>query len=561
MPAEQAVLGWRRSAGPAARLAFAAGRLAARLRALGFWRRAGVAALLGALAALALPPVHAVPLLWVAFTGLIWLVDGRGWRAAAATGWWFGFGHFLVGFYWIAEALLTDPLRFGWMIPFAVGGLAASMALFPAAACGLARLAWPGGAARVLVLAIAWAGGEWLRGWVATGFPWNLLGYSWAFSGSVMQSAALAGAWGLSLVTVVIAGLPATLVDPPTPPSAGAAAIRSEPRPPRLRPRGGGLAIGTALALVVLLWVGGAMRLAGAPGGEVPGVRLRLVQPAISVTEKADDGGRAADFRRQLAMSRAPGADRITHFVWPETATRFLVEREPAVRQALADLAPPGGAVITGAPRAEPLAGPLEQLWNSLEVVDHQGHVATFDKFHLVPLGEYVPLRGLFPFLSKITPGDFDFSAGPGPRTLVVPGAPPAAALICYEVIFPGQVVDRAAGPGWIVNITNDAWFGMSSGPYQHFASARFRAVEEGLPLVRAANDGISAIVDPYGRVTAMLGLGEVGILDGGLPLALSGLTPYARYGDWTLALTMLLAAAAAAGLSYRARSSGGGTF
>ncbi|MFO1060163.1 MAG: apolipoprotein N-acyltransferase [Dongiaceae bacterium] len=557
-PAEASLPGWRRSASPAARLAFAAGRLAARLRALGFWRRAGVAALLGALAALALPPVHAVPLLWVAFTGLIWLLDGRGWRSAAATGWWFGLGHFLVGFYWIAEALLTDPWRFGWMIPFAVGGLAAYMALFTAAACGLSRLAWPGGAGRVLVLAIAWTGGEWLRGRVATGFPWDLLGYSGAFSDAVMQSAVLAGAWGLSLVTVVIAGLPATLVDPPLP---AAAAPGGEVRPPRLRPHGGGLAIGAALALVALLWTGGAMRLAAAPGGEVPGVRLRLVQPAISVAQKADQDRRVADFRYQLALSRSPGVDRITHFVWPETATRFLVEREPAVRDALAQLAPPGGAVITGAPRAAPLDGPIEQLWNSLEVIDRQGRIETFDKFHLVPLGEYVPLRGLFPFLSKITPGDFDFSAGSGPRTLAIPGAPPAAPLICYEVIFPGQVVDRANRPGWIVNITNDAWFGMSSGPYQHFASARFRAVEEGLPLVRAANDGISGIVDPYGRVTAVLGLGRAGIVDGALPRPAPGLTPYARYGDWTLALALLLAATMAAGLSYRTRSSGGGTF
>src|SRR6266404_7871635 len=221
-----------RSAHPAARLVQAAGRFALRLRTLGFWKRAGVAALLGALACLALPPVHAVPLLAVAFTGLIWLIDGRGVRAAAATGWWFGFGFFCVGFYWIAEALLTDVAKFGWMIPFVVGGLAAGMALFPAAAAGFARLAWPAGAARVVVLAIAWTIAEWLRGWILTGFPWNLIGYSWAFSPAMMQGAALAGAWGLTLVTVLVAGLPATLVDPP---AAGAA-----DRLPRLRPVGGG---------------------------------------------------------------------------------------------------------------------------------------------------------------------------------------------------------------------------------------------------------------------------------------------------------------------------------
>ena len=538
-----------RSAHPAARLVQAAGRIALRLRTLGFWRRAGVAALLGALACLALPPVHAVPLLAVAFTGLIWLIDGRGVRAAAATGWWFGFGFFCVGFYWIAEALLTDIAKFGWMIPFVVGGLAAYMALFVAAATGVARLAWPAGAARVVVLAIAWTIAEWLRGRVLTGFPWNLIGYSWAFSPAMMQGAAIAGAAGLSLVTVIAAGLPAALVDPPAP--------GARDRLPRLRAVGGGLAVAVSLVIVGLLWAGGALRLAAATPGDVPGVRLRLVQPAVSVERKAAGDSREADFLRQLEMTeRTPGFASITHVVWPETATRYLIEREPLVRQALAAAAPPGGAIITGAPRAEPLAGPVRQLWNSLVAVDHAGTIkATFDKFHLVPLGEYVPLRGYLPFLSKITPGDFDFSAGPGPRTLDIPGLPPVAPLICYEVIFSGRVVDPGRRPAWLLNLTNDAWFGMSTGPYQHFASARFRAVEEGIPLVRSANDGISAFVDPYGRVIAELGLGEAGVLDGALPKPVAGLTPYARFGDALLAVALLLAAGLALALSRGARA------
>src|SRR5262249_49285712 len=277
------------------------------------------------------------------------------------------------------------------------------------------------------------------------------------------------------------------------------------------------------------------------------GVRLRLVQPAISVARKAAGDTREADFLYQLDLTRrTPGFSGITHVVWPETATRFLVERDPGVRQALAAIAPAGGAILTG---------PLRQLWNSLVAVDHAGNIAaTFDKFHLVPLGEYVPLRAYLPFLSKITPGDFDFSAGPGPRTLDIPGLPPVAPLICYEIIFPGRVVDPSRRPAWLLNLTNDAWFGMSTGPYQHFASARFRAVEEGMPLVRSANDGISAFVDPYGRVIAELGLGETGVLDGALPKPAAGSTPYARFGDALLAVALLLAAGLALALSRGTR-------
>jgi len=167
-----------------------------------------------------------------------------------------------------------------------------------------------------------------------------------------------------------------------------------------------------------------------------------------------------------------------------------------------------------------------------------------FDKFHLVPLGEYVPLRGIIP-LEKVTPGMTDFTAGPGPRTLPLPGLPPAGPLICYEVIFGGNIVDRASRPGWLLNATNDAWFGISSGPYQHFASARFRTIEEGLPLVRAANNGISAVVDAHGRTLARLDLGATGILDADLPLALPA-TPYARFGDAALVILALAVLGAA---------------
>ena len=194
------------------------------------------------------------------------------------------------------------------------------------------------------------------------------------------------------------------------------------------------------------------------------------------------------------------------------------------------------GLLITGAVRASPDSGNFEQIWNSALAVDGNGAiVASFDKFHLVPYGEYVPLRELFPFIAKITPGSLDFTAGPGPRTLHLPGLPPVGPLICYELIFPGEVADRSDRPQWLLSLTNDAWFGRSTGPYQHFASARFRAVEEGVPMVRVANAGISGVIDAYGRVQVRLELDAIGVIDHGLPAVTPAPTVFAQFGNWTL--------------------------
>lgn len=550
-----------RAGGGTMRAAVPVAVLAWWVRDLTGWRRRGLALLLGALAALAMPPLYAVPLLLVAFPGLVWLIDGTRRPAAAfAVGWWFGFGHFIVGLYWIAEALLTDPEKFGWMIPFVVGGLAALLAMFPALAALTARLVWRldgyagGGAGRVLVLAMTWTGFEWLRGWIFSGFPWNLLGTVWTFSDAMVQFAAVAGVWGLSLVTVIAAGLPAVLADWSYRGRAGAAA-----RPGKSSRRWPAdlAAVIAGFLLLGGLWVGGALRLAGATDETVAGVRLRLVQAGIDPSRKGRPDAREAQLMKHLRMTvSAPGFDSVSDVIWPETAVPYLIERQPAVRAALADVVPPGGLLLTGAPRAVPETGPIEQLWNSMVAINPAGEiVASFDKFHLVPLGEYVPFRDLFPFLSKVTPGTIDFSAGPGPRTLDLPGLPPVSPLICYEVIFPGAVVDRAARPAWMLNLTNDAWFGMSTGPYQHFASARLRAVEEGLPLVRAANTGISGVVDAYGRVKARLGLGETGVLDVSLPVPLPA-TPYARFGDWALAALLAFTALIAVILRRRVNGS-----
>ncbi len=511
-------------------------------------RRYALAAALGAGLSAALAPLYAVPFVFVAFTGLVWLIDGsRSLRAAAAAGWWLGFGHFLTGLYWVALAFFTDPERFGWMAPFALLGLGAGLAVFPAGATAWTWLAGRRGLARgpggVLALGVAWTVMEWLRGHVLTGFPWNLAGYAWAFSDSMIQLAAVTGIYGLSLLTVVSAAMPATLGAP--------ARSRLQAFAP----------CGVAAAVLAAVWIAGAVRLAEAGPPEsramVPGVGLRIVQPNIDQSRKWRADLRQAHLARHVDMTLAPGprlravgpmqGAPVTHVIWPEAAAPFFLERDSAHRAAVAKAAPAGGLVITGARRRAPPEGAHSfRVWNSIHAVDSEGViVGTYDKFHLVPFGEYVPLRRFidsFVDVAKITPGSIDFSAGPGPRTLRLPGLPPVSPLICYEAIFPGEVVDPGDRPAWLLNLTNDGWFGISSGPYQHFESARVRAVEEGLPLVRAANTGISGVIDPYGRILAALGLGRAGVIDSGLPAFLPDATVYARLGDWTL-LALLVAA------------------
>jgi len=505
------------------------------------WRRRGVAAGLGVLAAGALPPLHVVILLIPAFVGLLWMIDSAPHpRAALAVGWWFGLGHFVAGFYWIAFALLVFPDRYGWLAPIAVLGIAGVVAVFPALAAMAVRAANCRGPGRVLVLAAAWAALEWVRGWAFTGFPWNLLGSAWMFSDAMVQLAAVTGVYGLSLLTVAAAAMPAVLTD-------GGLDRRRKRRP-----------VIAAFAVLGLVWAAGGARLAGAADAVTPGVWLRLVQPNIPQALKWRRELRRGHVALQLKLSRAPGdapgppPKTPTHVIWGETAVPYFLAREPDLRSVLGRAVPRGGLIITGAPRAGPGPDGRPRVWNSLHAIDASGRVAgTYDKAHLVPFGEYVPFRSVLRF-SKITAGRQDFSPGPGVRTLRLPGLPPVSPLICYEGIFPGQVAGRRDRPQWLLNVTNDGWYGNSAGPYQHFAAARMRAVEEGLPLVRVANTGISGIVDGYGRVVVRLGLGRQGAVDGPLPRALESRTLYGRLGDWVVGWIVLSVLAAGLAMGRR---------
>jgi apolipoprotein N-acyltransferase len=518
-------------------------RVALNLLALTGWRRYLTAFLLGLLAAASLPPVDLTPVLLVSFGGLVWLADGsRNWRQAFALGWSFGAGFFLAGLYWIAVALTVDWRQFWWMMPFAVLGLPAVLGIFTGLALTasdyLSRRLHLSGTARIVMLALSWSVLEYVRGNVLTGFPWNLLGYAWAggFPGgiAVLQAASIFGIYGLSFLTVLAASLPARL--------GAASGARISPA----------LA---ALAVVAGLAAYGAWRLAENPRQDLPGITLRLVQPAIPEKLIHDRATLVDNFRLTLGLTQSPGFDKISAVIWPESGGPPFLDRDQDARLALARAAPPNGLVISGTVRGNKPPEPLDQFWNSLAVLDAKGDIlATYDKHHLVPFGEYVPLRSVLP-INKITPGTVDFTAGPGPATLTVPGLPPFSPLICYEAIFPETAVDPANRPAWLLNITNDAWYGYTSGPFQHLAIARLRAVEQGLPLARDGNNGVSAMIDPLGRVVALLGLDDVGVLDVPLPQSLSA-TPYAKFGDSLYLALLLLALAATALITATERNS-----
>jgi apolipoprotein N-acyltransferase len=471
--------------------------------------------LLGLLSAAALPPIHAIPVLALCLPGLFYLLAlGRGWRNAFAVGFMFGFGEHLLGLYWITEAIMIESARFWWLVPIAVPMLAAVLALFVAAPCALAAT-WPA-RGRLWLLVGAWILAELARQFVLSGFPWNPLGSIWAIPGPLgnvmIQPAAVVGVHGLTAGTLLL----------------GFALARG-------RRGAAAAAIGLAAWAAFGLW-----RLGPNPPG--PNLAVVLVQGDIDQAGKWNRDRALRIFETYLDLTRAgrraaaaryPRDGAVT--IWPETASPFLVDRDPDARAAIAEAA--DGPALVGSIRFDAANRP----YNSLVAVEGRGPAAAvYDKWHLVPFGEYQP--GWFPLPIAFVTGD-GFGRGPGPQTLHVPGLPAYGALICYEAIFPGEIV-AAERPAWLVNVTNDAWFGNSTGPRQHLAAARLRAVEEGLPLMRAANTGISAGFDGYGRELGRLGMEARGSLVLPLPGPLSA-TPFARFGLW-IDLALALAAIAA---------------
>jgi apolipoprotein N-acyltransferase len=504
------------------------------------WKRAALAFVAGAISSLAMAPFNAWPVLFLTFPIVVWQIDGaaagrwRGVPAAAITGWWFGLGYFVPGLYWIGDAFLVDAPTFAWLMPLAVLGLPAYLALFPALGFALARLFWTPDASRIMALAASLTMSEWLRGHVLTGFPWNAFGYALTEPLALAQTASLIGLWGLTFLTVAIFASPALLLDG-----------KSRGRKPWI-------ALVAALIVLLAMAIFGASRLGQQPTTLRADLKLRIMQPNLEQDTKFNYSAKAEVMKRYLTLSdrasgpQSTGVRDVNILIWPESAFPFFLTREADVMAQIADLLPKGTVLITGSVRAPdvPPGTRITRAYNSIYVIDHDGTVlSVYDKLHLVPFGEFLPFQDWMERigLEQLTKIQGGFIPGTRRRSMEIPNAPRMLPLICYEAIFPGDVVDRNDRPGWIVNLTNDGWFGISTGPYQHLQQARVRAIEQGLPLVRAANTGISAVIDPLGRFVAQLGLGIEGVLDSSLPTAIPP-TIYARAGDIPVAIILATA-------------------
>ena len=487
-------------------------------------------AALGLIAALGLQPFGIWAATPVALAVLIWRLARARPRACFWHGLAAGLGWFGLGMSWIVEPFLVEPEIYGWMAPFALILMALGGALFWAVPAWIAARVAGGWRWQAVALGAALVLSDWLRGWIFTGLPWALIGHGWIGT-PVAQAASVTGAVGLSALTLTLAVLPTALWHPL----------------PRHRLAGFAPGILLGVLLAGATWAAGLSRLA-APLPPDTDIALRIVQPNAEQRLKWDPEWSEIFFRRLLDLSAEPGPRDLV--IWPETAVNFLLEDAGPVLPAMAGAA--GAPLVMGIQRYRD-----GRFYNSLVVLDPDGTPgAAYDKFHLVPFGEYIPWGdemariGITAFAAQQGNG---YSAGPGPALMRAGAAPPFQPLICYEAIFPQHLRGLPERPGWLLQVTNDAWFGRFSGPYQHLAQARLRAIETGLPLIRAANTGISAVIDARGELRETLALGEIGRIDAPLPGALPP-TLWLRWGPAPVVLAALLMLALSAAAPRIAR-------
>jgi apolipoprotein N-acyltransferase len=488
---------------------------------LSFWPAVGLCLVLGFVAAFALPPIGIWPCLFAVSMGFA-LAREKTFGRAFVLGLALGFGYFINALHWIGYAFLVDADAYLWMMPFAVGGLSAFLALYWGLAFVGARLLmrWnvPWFAAFPASLAVA----EILRGILFTGFPWAAPGLVADGMGGVLQLASFIGMQGLTFWLLFWASLVIAL-----------ARREIAGRAPLVL-----AAILLAILPAAFLW--GQSVVNGPAAATVPGVKLLLVQPNVSQNDKWQSDNAGAIFEQLLDLSAQEDA---THVIWPESAVPFLLDESAGAKARIATQLKAGQMLLTGAVRRQIHDTGREDFFTSILMFDDTASILdVYDKWRLVPGGEFLPLAWALEPLGfrKVVNVPESFSAGAGARSLSIPGAGLAGLLICYEIIFPQKLVDDANRPAWLINVTNDGWFGLSTGPYQHLAQARMRAVEQGLPVIRAANSGISAIIDGKGRMLAQSALGETKTVAGLLPVA-SSVTAFARFGLWGALLTVLL--------------------
>ena len=514
---------------------------------------AGLALVAGIFAALAFPPFGLLPGM-VGYGLLLWLLSREAdipARRAFFYGWLAGLGYFSVSVWWVTEAFLVEAEVHGWMAPFALVFLAGGLAVFWGLACLVFAKASRGGWTRIFLFAAILSGFEWLRGHILSGFPWNLPGETWASGSAPSQIASVIGAYGLSYVTIALGAAPALWPD-----------VRT------LKARGVLVAM-TGLVLACLYgW--GAYRLAHAPGPSPTAPWVRLVQANIDQKDKWRPENLQVILKTYLGLSATSGARRPDIIVWPEGALPAVIDDllypDSPFLSGLGKTLSPGQTLMMGTNRASPTLEGGYLYYNSLVALRRdlgapmEGFRVTgvYDKHQLVPFGEYLPLSPLASRLGVRTLVHMpqDFTPGPTPAPLEPLGIPPVQPLICYEALFPGLSGTVGARPAWLLNISNDAWFGATSGPWQHLNIAGYRAIESGLPIARATPTGVSTMIDAFGRPGTRLGLGQMGVIDAQLPPALPQ-TLYGRWGDIGLMLMILGSLLLELALRLRGKSKG----
>lgn len=492
--------------------------------------------ILGVAGVLALPPYNFFPILFLSFSCLmLYLGKIQKLKEAFSSGYWFGFGFFSFGLSWIGNALLIDIETLGWLYPIAFMASGAFFGLFSAVAASL-TFAFKDFTAKYLSFAAGWTLLEWVRSFILTGFPWNLIGSTLDFDLKLLQGASIFGTYGLSLFVILSTAAPALWLK-------------------ERNKKNFITALSLSITPLLILYIYGTIRLHNSEIAPSE-YKVRIVQPAIPQSMKWSKDSLENNFNEHIRLSQQDGIENINIIIWGETASPFPLELSEKHRRMIAEILPDKTLLATGSLRLKPEDGRYRPQ-NSMVLINNKGEIiATYDKSHLVPFGEYIPFRRILPTsLRPVTNVISDFIAGNGPQTINIPNFPSFGVAICYEIIFPHEVIDQADRPQLLLNLTNDGWYGDSAGPRQHLAATKMRAIEEGVSVIRAANSGISAFIDYHGKILNRLELNQKGYLDISLPQTLSAETPYSRYGNYVsiiLVIIILLVAAVKNGYNLK---------
>ena len=475
--------------------------------------------LCGLLLTLALPPYYLYPFAVIAFPLFFWLINQiEGTKKICACGYFFGFGFFAAGFYWIGNALLIDVVRTGWLYPitlFLNGAFFGIFTILPALAGACKR--FKSLTARMFLFAALWGfSAEWVRSWFFSGFPWNPVSSILLFDTLAAQALNIFGTYGLSTITAFALVFPARFL---------------------LLSNWKNFIISIAVIIAFpasLMYYG----LLSVPLSRTDGetISVRLVQPSLKQTEEWGYERAEKEFDEHLNLSENAENKNAPDFViWGETASAFDLTYDRVHAEKLRQIIPQNGYLITGMLRREFEPNGYDyKVYNSLALIDENAHVVDYySKNHLVPFGEYIPLRKFLPsFIRPVTNMIAEFGKGEKYQIITPENFPEFAPLICYEIIFSDNIVRKNNDLKWLILLTFDGWYGKSGGPYQHLAAAQMRAIEEGINIVRSANSGVSAVISGYGEIYAKLDLNERGVLDAEVPLNTAHETLFGKYGN-----------------------------